>query len=51
MPETSDLKAQMPKIEAAVYRRFSDFDNLRKLISKHFPSFYVPPLPNKKIGN
>ena len=34
-----------------VYRRFSDFDNLRKLISKHFPSFYVPPLPNKKIGN
>jgi len=34
-----------------VYRRFSDFDNLRKLIAKHFPSFYVPPLPNKKIGN
>ena len=34
-----------------VYRRFSDFDNLRKLIGKHFPSFYVPPLPNKKIGN
>ena len=32
-----------------VYRRFSDFDNLRKLISKHFPSFYVPPLPNKKM--
>ena len=34
-----------------VCRRFSDFDNLRKLISKHFPSFYVPPLPNKKMGN
>jgi hypothetical protein len=34
-----------------VYRRFSDFDNLRKLIAKHFPSFYVPPLPNKKLGN
>ena len=34
-----------------VYRRFSDFDNLRKLIAKHFPSFYVPPLPGKKIGN
>ena len=34
-----------------VHRRFSDFDNLRKLISKHFPSFYVPPLPNKKMGN
>jgi hypothetical protein len=34
-----------------VLRRFSDFDTLRKLISKHFPSFYVPPLPNKKMGN
>ena len=34
-----------------VNRRFSDFDNLRKLIAKHFPSFYVPPLPNKKMGN
>ena len=26
-----------------VLRRYSDFDWLRKLISKHFPSFYVPP--------
>jgi hypothetical protein len=34
-----------------VSRRFSDFDNLRKLIGKHYPSFYVPPLPNKKMGN
>ncbi len=34
-----------------VARRFSDFDTLRKLIAKHFPSFYVPPLPNKKMGN
>ena len=34
-----------------VLRRYSDFDWLRKLISKHFPSFYVPPLPNKKMGN
>ena len=34
-----------------VHRRFSDFDTLRKLIAKHFPSFYVPPLPNKKMGN
>ena len=34
-----------------VLRRFSDFDTLRKLISKHFPSFYVPPLPDKKMGN
>jgi sorting nexin-7/30/sorting nexin-8 len=34
-----------------VQRRYSDFDNLRKLIIKFFPSFYVPPLPNKKMGN
>jgi hypothetical protein len=34
-----------------VLRRFSDFDTLRKLIGKHFPSFYVPPLPNKEMGN
>ena len=34
-----------------VYRRFSDFDNLRKLIAKHFPSFFFFPLPNKKLGN
>ena len=34
-----------------VYRRYSDFDSLRKLISKQFPSFYIPPLPDKKIGN
>ena len=34
-----------------VYRRYSDFDSLRKLISKQFPSFYIPPLPDKKLGN
>ena len=34
-----------------VVRRYSDFVNLRKLVVKHFPSFFVPPLPNKKIGN
>ena len=34
-----------------VHRRYSDFDWLRKLISKQFPSFYIPPLPNKKLGN
>ena len=31
-----------------VHRRFSDFENLRKLIAKNFPSFYIPPLLNKK---
>lgn len=34
-----------------VYRRYSDFDTLRKLLGKHFHSFNVPPLPNKKMGN
>ena len=34
-----------------VFRRYSDFDLLRKLIAKFFPSFYIPPLPNKKLGN
>ena len=32
-----------------VERRYSDFDTLRKLIQKYYPSFYVPPLPQKKI--
>ena len=34
-----------------VERRYSDFDTLRKLIQKYYPSFYVPPLPIKKLGN
>ena len=34
-----------------VERRYSDFDALRKLLQKYYPSFYVPPLPMKKIGN
>ncbi len=34
-----------------VERRYSDFDALRKLLQKYYPSFYIPPLPLKKIGN
>ena len=34
-----------------VQRRYSDFDNLRKLLIKFYPGFNVPPLPNKKMGN
>ena len=34
-----------------VQRRFSDFDSLRQIIVKYYPSFHVPPLPSKKIGN
>ena len=30
----------------AVFRRFSDFENLRKLIIKQFQFFYVPTLKN-----
>ena len=31
-----------------VFRKFDDFVKLRDLIKKDFPSFYVPPLPDKK---
>ena len=34
-----------------VTRRFSDFDTLRLLLVKYFPSYNIPPLPNKKMGN
>ena len=34
-----------------VERRYSDFDWLRKLLQKYYPSFNIPPLPNKTIGN
>ena len=34
-----------------VLRRFSDFDLLRILLAKYFPSYNIPPLPNKKMGN
>ena len=44
-------EVQTDPLNWTVLRRYSDFDWLRKLISKHFPSFYVPPLPNKKMGN
>ena len=34
-----------------VQRRFSDFDALRQILVKYYPSYHVPPLPGKKIGN
>ena len=34
-----------------VLRRYSDFDLLRILLAKYFPSYNIPPLPNKKMGN
>ena len=34
-----------------VYRRFSDFDNLRQILVKHYPRNFIPPIPGKKLGN
>ena len=34
-----------------VERRYNDFFLLRKLLQKYYPSFYIPPLPDKKMGN
>ena len=34
-----------------VIRRYSDFDNLRKILVKFFPGFNIPPIPKKKMGN
>ena len=34
-----------------VHRRYSDFDNLRQILLKHFPRLFIPPLPAKKLGN
>ena len=34
-----------------VTRRYSDFDTLRILLAKYFPSYNIPPLPNKKMTN
>ena len=35
-----------------IYRRFSDFNTLRKAMVKRWPGVYVPPIPEKKaVGN
>ena len=34
-----------------VQRRYSDFIWLRKSLSQHFPRFFIPPIPGKKIGS
>jgi sorting nexin-1/2 len=31
-----------------IYRRYSDFHNLRKTMVKRWPGCYVPPIPEKK---
>lgn len=31
-----------------IYRRYSDFNNLRKVMIKRWPGCYIPPLPEKK---
>jgi hypothetical protein len=35
----------------SVSRRYSDFDLLRILLAKYYPSYNIPPLPNKKMTN
>ena len=44
-------EVQTDPIGWTVLRRFSDFDMLRQLLAKYFPSYNIPPLPNKKMGN
>ena len=44
-------EVQTEPIGWVVQRRYSDFDLLRILLAKYFPSYNIPPLPNKKIGN
>ena len=34
-----------------VKRRFSDFFLLRQILCKYYPRMFIPPLPEKKIGN
>ena len=43
-PEKNNLlyKVQTKPFGWIVYRSFSDFENLRKLIAKFFPEFYIP---------
>ena len=39
---------QTDPIGWVVLRRFSDFVLLRQLLAKYYPSYNIPPLPNKK---
>ena len=42
-------RVQTEPLGWSVTRKFDDFENLRKLISKFFPEFYVPFLKNKNV--
>ena len=35
----------------SVRRRYSDFTLLRQILCKYYPKMFIPPLPEKKIGN
>ena len=35
----------------SVRRRYSDFTLLRNILSKYYPKMFIPPLPEKKMGN
>jgi len=42
-------RVQTEPLGWSVTRKFTDFENLRKLISKFFPEFYTPFLKNKNV--
>ena len=42
-------RVQTEPLGLSVTRKFTDFENLRKLISKFFPEFYIPFLKNKNV--
>jgi len=44
-------QVQTDPLEWSVTRRYSDFDTLRNLLAKYYPSYNIPPLPNKKMTN
>ena len=35
----------------SVRRRYSDFTLLRQILCKYYPKMFIPPLPEKKMGN
>ena len=42
-------KVQTEPMEWSVTRRYSDFNTLRSLLAKYYPSYNIPPLPHKKM--
>jgi sorting nexin-7/30/sorting nexin-8 len=45
-----NYEVETVEVSWLVNRRYSEFEWLRKVLCKFFPSKLIPPLPNKKIG-